>query len=98
MSLRTLGLKATAAYCTTTAGQGTGHRPPPDTMPSWPANPTDAWCRSIREGGIFMKLGICLPHYGKAMEPEGMRIFAESAESLGFDSLWVTDHLIVPKA
>jgi probable F420-dependent oxidoreductase len=45
-----------------------------------------------------MKLGICLPHYGKAMEPGGMRAFAEAAERLGFDSLWVTDHLIVPKA
>lgn len=44
------------------------------------------------------KLGICLPHYGKAMEPQGMREFAQAAEALGFDSLWVTDHLIVPKA
>jgi probable F420-dependent oxidoreductase len=45
-----------------------------------------------------MKLGICLPHYGKAMEPQGMREFARTAEELGFDSLWVTDHIIVPKA
>lgn len=45
-----------------------------------------------------MKLGICLPHYGKAMEPQGMREFAQAAEALGFESLWVTDHLIVPKA
>ena len=44
-----------------------------------------------------MELGICLPHYGKAMEPSGMRRFAESAESLGFDSLWVTDHVIIPR-
>jgi probable F420-dependent oxidoreductase len=43
-------------------------------------------------------LGICLPHYGKAMEPAGLREFAQTAEELGFDSLWVTDHLIVPKA
>ncbi len=45
-----------------------------------------------------MQLGICLPHYGKAMQPAGMRIFAERAEELGFDSLWVTDHILVPKA
>ena len=44
-----------------------------------------------------MQAGICLPHYGRAMEPAGMRRFAEAAESLGFDSLWVTDHLIVPR-
>ncbi len=45
-----------------------------------------------------MRLGICLPHYGKAMEPQGMREFAQTAEELGFDSLWVTDHIIVPAA
>lgn len=44
-----------------------------------------------------MEVGICLPHYGAAMEPQGMRRFAEAAESLGFDSLWVTDHVIVPR-
>jgi probable F420-dependent oxidoreductase len=32
------------------------------------------------------------------MQPDGMREFAQTAEDLGFDSLWVTDHLIVPKA
>jgi probable F420-dependent oxidoreductase len=32
------------------------------------------------------------------MEPQGMREFAATAEELGFDSLWVTDHLIVPRA
>jgi probable F420-dependent oxidoreductase len=45
-----------------------------------------------------MKVGICLPHYGKAMEPDGMRTFAQAAEALGYDSIWVTDHLIVPRA
>ena len=43
-----------------------------------------------------MKLGICLPHFGTAMEPDRMREFAERVEALGFDSLWVTDHVIVP--
>jgi probable F420-dependent oxidoreductase len=32
------------------------------------------------------------------MEPQGMREFAQTAEELGFDSLWVTDHIIVPAA
>ena len=44
-----------------------------------------------------MEIGICLPHYGITMEPEGMRTFAERVEALGFDSIWATDHVIVPK-
>jgi probable F420-dependent oxidoreductase len=44
-----------------------------------------------------MQIGVCLPHYGQAMDPAGMRTFAERVESLGFDSIWVTDHVIVPK-
>lgn len=43
-----------------------------------------------------MEIGVCLPHYGMAMNPSGTRIFAERVEALGFDSLWVTDHVIVP--
>ena len=44
-----------------------------------------------------MKIGICLPHYGASMQPDSMRSFAERAEAQGFDSIWVTDHVIVPK-
>lgn len=43
-----------------------------------------------------MKLGIAIPHYGSGMEPEGMAPFARRVEQLGFDSLWVTDHIAVP--
>ena len=43
-----------------------------------------------------MKVGVCLPHYGVAMQPKRMRQFAELTEELGFDSIWVTDHIIVP--
>ena len=45
-----------------------------------------------------MKIGVCLPHYGAGMEAHRMREFAQRVESLGFDSIWVTDHVIVPKA
>ncbi|MEX2598671.1 MAG: LLM class flavin-dependent oxidoreductase [Dehalococcoidia bacterium] len=44
----------------------------------------------------MMLIGVCLPHYGVTMEPLGMRPFAEHAEGLGYDSIWVTDHVIVP--
>ena len=43
-----------------------------------------------------MHLGIALPHYGSGMEPAGMGPFGQRVEELGFDSLWVTDHIAVP--
>ncbi len=44
-----------------------------------------------------MKLGICLPHYGRPIEPDRLYQLATRAEELGLDSLWVTDHVIVPR-
>ena len=43
-----------------------------------------------------MKLGICLPHYGRPIEIPRMLEVARRAEERGLDSLWVTDHVIVP--
>jgi probable F420-dependent oxidoreductase len=43
-----------------------------------------------------MKFGVCIPHYGRAIEVENLTQMAVRAEELGFDSIWVTDHLIVP--
>lgn len=45
-----------------------------------------------------MHIGICLPNYGRASSPEAIREVAQAAESLGFDSLWTTDHILVPEA
>src|SRR5437016_9303667 len=42
-----------------------------------------------------MKLGICLPHYGRPIEVPRM-LEARRAEERGLDSVWVTDHVIVP--
>ena len=36
-----------------------------------------------------------LPNYGKDSTPDGIRRFAETAEELGFDSVWTTEHIIV---
>jgi len=44
-----------------------------------------------------MKLGICLPHYGRPIEVGRMLEVARAAEDAGLDSVWVTDHVIVPK-
>ena len=44
-----------------------------------------------------MKLGICLPHYGRPIEVPRLLEVARYAEARGLDSLWVTDHVIVPR-
>jgi probable F420-dependent oxidoreductase len=45
-----------------------------------------------------MKLGICLPHYGRPIEVPRLLEVARHAEARGLDSVWVTDHVIVPTA
>ena len=44
-----------------------------------------------------MKLGICVPHYGRPIEVERMLAVVRHAEESGLDSAWVTDHVIVPR-
>src|SRR5215510_3489733 len=44
-----------------------------------------------------MKLGICLPHYGRPIEVGRMLEVARRAEERGLDSVWVTDHVIIPR-
>jgi probable F420-dependent oxidoreductase len=44
-----------------------------------------------------MKLGICLPHYGRPIEPSRLIQVATRAEEMGLDSVWVTDHVVVPE-
>jgi probable F420-dependent oxidoreductase len=44
-----------------------------------------------------MKIGLCLPQLGPHTSMEAVRGFAESAEALGFHSLWVQEHLIFPE-
>ncbi|MFB3817007.1 MAG: TIGR03619 family F420-dependent LLM class oxidoreductase [Candidatus Methylomirabilales bacterium] len=44
-----------------------------------------------------MKLGICLPHYGRPLDVERLLDVVDRAEERGLDSVWVTDHVIVPE-
>ena len=44
-----------------------------------------------------MKIGICLPHYGRPIETGRMLDVVAHAEEAGLDSIWVTDHVIVPR-
>jgi alkanesulfonate monooxygenase SsuD/methylene tetrahydromethanopterin reductase-like flavin-dependent oxidoreductase (luciferase family) len=43
-----------------------------------------------------LHLGVILPNYGPALAAEQLADVAVAAEGAGFDSAWVTDHLIVP--
>ena len=50
-----------------------------------------------RAAGVEMKLGICIPHYGRAIEVGRLLEVVRHAEARGLDSVWVTDHVIVPR-
>ena len=52
--------------------------------------------RDSRRGySRLVHLGVMLPNFGKDSSPDGIRRVAESAEQLGFDSVWATEHIIV---
>jgi alkanesulfonate monooxygenase SsuD/methylene tetrahydromethanopterin reductase-like flavin-dependent oxidoreductase (luciferase family) len=44
-----------------------------------------------------LHLGLILPNYGEGLEAERLAAAALAAEASGFDSGWVTDHLLVPE-
>lgn len=43
-----------------------------------------------------MKYGISLPNFGRDADKENIVSFALAAEQLGFDSIWVSDHIVIP--
>ena len=44
-----------------------------------------------------MKFGVCVPNYGESSSAEAMRTVALEAERAGCDSLWTTDHILMPR-
>jgi alkanesulfonate monooxygenase SsuD/methylene tetrahydromethanopterin reductase-like flavin-dependent oxidoreductase (luciferase family) len=46
---------------------------------------------------MALHLGLILPNYGEGLEAERLAAAALAAEASGFDSGWVTDHLLVPE-
>jgi probable F420-dependent oxidoreductase len=45
-----------------------------------------------------VRFGVTVPNYRRLASPENLRHVAQHSEALGFDSLWVTDHVVVPEA
>ena len=45
---------------------------------------------------MAMKFGIMLPHYRQVASTQGIYRIAQEAESMGFHSVWVSDHIAVP--
>jgi probable F420-dependent oxidoreductase len=43
-----------------------------------------------------MKFGVCVPNYGESSSTEALRTVALEAERAGCDSLWTTDHILMP--
>ncbi|HEV2119801.1 MAG TPA: TIGR03619 family F420-dependent LLM class oxidoreductase [Candidatus Bathyarchaeia archaeon] len=43
-----------------------------------------------------MKFGVGVPNYGESSSPEALRTVASEAERAGCDSLWTTDHILMP--
>jgi probable F420-dependent oxidoreductase len=41
--------------------------------------------------------GVALPNYGPLATPEDLLRLARHAEALGIDSIWVSDHIVVPE-
>lgn len=48
-------------------------------------------------GLVTMKFGVCVPNYGETCSAEALRIVAVTAEKDGYDSLWATDHVLMPR-
>lgn len=44
-----------------------------------------------------MRYGIAIPHANRFADHEAIRTIVRAAEELGFDSIWVSDHIIVPE-
>ncbi|HET6950477.1 MAG TPA: TIGR03619 family F420-dependent LLM class oxidoreductase [Acidimicrobiales bacterium] len=44
-----------------------------------------------------MEVGVRIPHTGRRATPEFVRSWCETADRLGFDSLWGVDHVVMPQ-
>jgi alkanesulfonate monooxygenase SsuD/methylene tetrahydromethanopterin reductase-like flavin-dependent oxidoreductase (luciferase family) len=61
-----------------------------------PANRGDLRNVTVSDTVTQVHLGLILPNYGAGLDGEELARTALAAEEAGFDSGWVTDHLVVP--
>ena len=47
---------------------------------------------------MTVEFGVSLPSRGPLASPQSLRSLAQRAEDLSFDSVWVSDHVILPRA
>jgi probable F420-dependent oxidoreductase len=43
-----------------------------------------------------MQFGLSLPHFRQVASPEVIRQVAQGAEHLGYEGIWVSDHIVIP--
>ena len=43
-----------------------------------------------------MDFGVTLPNFGKYADKNEIIKIATAAQELGFDSIWVSDHIVIP--
>ena len=44
-----------------------------------------------------MRFGLCIPHFGRDISADDLRTTLQRAEALGYDSVWVSDHVVTPE-
>ena len=45
-----------------------------------------------------MQFGLSLPHFWQVASPEAISRVAQGAEQLGYDGIWVSDHIVIPES
>ena len=63
------------------------------------AGAAHAPARRRKLGGMpdSLPIGCTLPTSGAAADPAAIGALAQAAEDLGFDSVWISDHVVVPE-